>query len=61
MLNRSETKIAVAATLGPLALIGALTLSSHDAPPAPSPAITVQPAPVYVPAPTPEGRQVISA
>ena len=61
MLNRAETGIVVAAMVGPLALIGALMLSSHQVPADPSPPIVVKPVPVYVSPPAPAGRRVISA
>lgn len=61
MLNRKEAGIVIAATAGPLALIGLLMLGSHHAPADPSPPIIVQPVPVYAPPPTPTGQQVIPA
>jgi hypothetical protein len=60
MLNRTETRIAVAATLGPLALIGGLLLTGHRTPADPPAPIIVQPVPVYAP-PASAGSPAIAA
>ena len=49
MLNRTEKRIIVAATLGPAVLIGALLVGGHHTPADPQDPIVVELVPVYAP------------